>query len=118
MKHLLIFSMLGLLLTGCASRPRPTPLTQPDVVAMVQAGMTDEDIMRQIDATDTVFRLNAQDVVALRDQGVSDRLITFMMDTYTRAAVSAERSASFYHGYGPYYYPYRGYWYRPYHRCR
>jgi hypothetical protein len=57
-------------------------------------------------------------VVALRDQGVSDRLIAFMMETYTRAAVSAERSASFYYGYGPYYYPYRGYWYRPYPRCR
>jgi hypothetical protein len=95
-------------------------LTQPDIVAMVQAGMSDEQIIREIDSTRSVFRLNATDVVALRDQGVSDRVISYMMETYTRAAVEWERSRSwYYYGYGPYfYYPfsYYGGWYH--HHCR
>jgi hypothetical protein len=122
MNRLVSFACLLLLLvaTGCATTPRPPPLTQPEVVAMVQAGKTDEEIMRLIDQTYSVFRLSPQDVVALRDQGVSDRLIAYMMETHTRAAVAAERQRSWYYG-GPYYYyypfPYHSRWHH-YGPCR
>ena len=80
-----------MLFAGCATTPRPTPLTQADIISMTKAGLTDEDIMRRIDATQTVFRLNSDDVLFLRKEGVSDRVVTYMLDTLTRAAVAAQR---------------------------
>ena len=84
---------------------------------MVKAGVTDEDIMRRIDATRTVFRLSSDDVVRLRNEGISDRLVNFMLDTYTRAAMDAQRRQDadyYFNSYPPYYvygYPWhRGWW--------
>lgn len=90
--------LLALLSLGCESarRARVPPLTQADVIALVAAGESDEAIMRRIDATGTVFLLNADDIVALRQAGVSDRLVTFMNDTKVRAAVEQERRRSYY----------------------
>lgn len=87
---------------GCAVTPRPAPISQADVISMVKAGATDEEIMRRIDATGTVFRLNADDIVFLRKEGVSDRVVTFMMDTLTRAAL-AEQSRQDYYRYHVHY---------------
>ena len=58
---------------------------------MVKAGMTDEDIMRRIDDTGTVFRLSSEDVIRLRNEGVSDRVANYMLDTYTRAVAAEQR---------------------------
>lgn len=93
-----IFLMLAtvLTLTGCATTPRPTPLTQADIISMTKAGATDEDIMRRIDGTRTVFQLSSDSVVLLRKEGVSDRVVTYMLDTLTRAAVAEERRRSYY----------------------
>jgi hypothetical protein len=79
MKRGLLFALGALLLAGCATTPppRPPPLTQVDVISMVKSGWSDEDIMRRIDATRTVFRLSSDDVVRLRNEGLSDRLVTF-----------------------------------------
>lgn len=86
-----------LMAVGCqTARHRVPPLTQADVIALVQAGETDEAIMRRIDSTGTVFLLNADDIVALRQAGVSDRLVTYMNDTKVRAAVEQERRRSYY----------------------
>ena len=89
----LLISLLVLTLVGCASTkpPPPPPLTQADVISMVKGGLTDEEIMRRIDDTRTVFRLSSEDVIRLRNEGISDRLTTFMLDTYTRAAMAAQR---------------------------
>ena len=111
--------LFALLLVGCATTrpPRPPPLTQADVISMVKAGVTDEDIMRRIDATRAVFRLSSDDVVRLRNEGISDRLANFMLDTYTRAAMDAQRRQDadyYYNSYPPYYgygYPWHhGWW--------
>jgi hypothetical protein len=88
---------------GCASTPRPVPLAQADIISMTKVGLTDEEIMRRIDDTRTVFRLNADDVVRLRQEGVSDRVVTYMLDTYTRAAVEDERRRAYHYHY--YHYP-------------
>jgi len=99
---------------GCATTPRPVPLSLAEVISMTKAGLWDEDIIRRIDGTGTVFRLGADDVVRLRKEGVSDRVINYMMETYTRAAV-AEQHRQDYHFYGGYYYGpgwhHRRYWY-------
>jgi hypothetical protein len=56
-------------------------------------------------------------VVRLRNEGISDRLVNFMLDTYTRAAMAAQRRQDadyYYNSYPPYYgygYPWhRGWW--------
>jgi len=84
-----------LLLAGCATVSRPVPLTQADVISMTKAGLTDEEIIRRIDGTRTVFRLGSDDVVRLRQEGVSDRVVNYMLDTYTRYAVAEQRRRDF-----------------------
>lgn len=80
-----------ILLAGCATTPRPAPLTQADIISMTKAGLTDEDIIRRIDDTRTVFQLSSDDVVFLRKEGVSDRIVTYMLDTLTRAVAAEQR---------------------------
>jgi hypothetical protein len=102
----LFIALVALTLVGCATTPPPPPpLTQADVISMVKAGLTDEDIMRRIDASRTVFRLSSEDVIRLRNEGISDRLVNFMLETYTRAAMAAQRrqdeyNSRFYFDYG------------------
>ncbi len=98
MKTVVVLVALAVLSIGCATNrpPPPAPLTQSDIISMVKAGMGDEDIMRRIDSTRTVFRLSSEDVMRLRQEGVSDRLVNYMLETYTRAAVSEQRRRDFY----------------------
>jgi len=94
MNAVLLLATLAVLATGCKTTPPPTPLTQTDVISMTKAGLTDQEIINRIDATRTVFRLTADNVVTLRQEGVSDRVVTYMLDTYTRFAVAEERRQS------------------------
>jgi len=75
---------------------------------MVKSGMTDEEIIRRIDGTRTVFKLSSDDVVRLRNEGVSDRVVNYMLETYTWAAVAEQRrqdsyNYSFFYRWAPYY---------------
>ena len=116
MKTVLLFCVAVVLTIGCATTaPRPPPLTQTDIISMTKASMTDEEIMRRIDGTRTVFRLNSDDVVRLRQEGVSDRVVTYMLDTYTRAAVAEQRRQDAYY-YDDYYFHYGFYYGHPWHR--
>lgn len=112
MKTLALLSVVVVLAIGCATRPRPAPLTQADIISMVKAGVPDEEIIRRIDDTRTVFRLSSDDVVRLRNEGVSDRVVNYMLDTYTRYVAAQERRNAYYdydwhYRFGFYYgYPY------------
>lgn len=90
MKQLAVVSIV-LLLVGCATTPPPPPLTQADIVSLAQAGVSDRDIIRRIDQTQTVFRLSADDIVRLQKQGVRQRVIDYMLQTWTDAAVLEQR---------------------------
>lgn len=57
---------------------RPAPMGMQDVVYMAQQHVGDDTILRQIETTGSSFNLTAQDVVFLRQQGVSERVIGFM----------------------------------------
>jgi hypothetical protein len=91
MMRTLSMAFAAVILMGCATPPRPIPLSQGDVISMVKAGVTDEEIMRRIDDTRTVFRLSSDDVVRLRNDGVSDRVVNYMLDTYVRAVAAEQR---------------------------
>ncbi len=63
---------------------------------MVKAGVTDEEIIRRIESTRTMFRLSSDDVVRLRNDGVSDRVVNHMLDTCARYVATEQRRKDYY----------------------
>lgn len=75
-------------LWGCAAYSRPKlaaessrKLTKEDVVNMVTSDIGDEVIIAQIDATGSRFELSVSDVVELKNAGVSEKVIEYMIST-------------------------------------
>jgi hypothetical protein len=57
------------------------PLTVEDIKALVMADISDELILSQIKNSQTVFQLSADQVIDLKNCGVSDAVIKFMINT-------------------------------------
>jgi outer membrane lipoprotein SlyB len=57
------------------------PLSVADVKALAQAGVADNIIISQIRNSHTVYRLSAADIIDLRNAGVSNLVIDFMINT-------------------------------------
>lgn len=55
-----------------------------EVIQMAQSHISDEVIINQIRTRGTVFYLSAQDIVMLKQNGVSDRVVAEMQATATR----------------------------------
>jgi hypothetical protein len=71
--------------TGHAEECEPAParrneMTIGDVVRMSKKGISQEIILRQMEATNAVFNLTVDDIIELHDQGVSDLLIRAMQE--------------------------------------
>ena len=64
-----------------AGQSRPTSVA--DVKAMAKAGVSDDVIISQIRNTRTIYHLTSTDVIALRDAGVSEPVLNFMLNTPT-----------------------------------
>lgn len=79
---------------------------------MTKAGLTDDEIIQRIAASGTFYRLQSEDIVRLRQEGVSDRVLNFMIDSYTRAVIEEQRRRDYeWRWYGGYYYGWpRYYW--------
>jgi hypothetical protein len=60
------------------------PLTVLDVQSLVKAGIGDDLIISQIRNSRTVYHLNTADIIALKNAGVSERVIDFMINTPTQ----------------------------------
>jgi len=58
-----------------------SPLTLADVKALAKAGISEDVIINQIHNSRTVFQLSAADIIDLRDAGVSDKVVNYMIDT-------------------------------------
>jgi outer membrane lipoprotein SlyB len=57
------------------------PLAVADVKAMAKAGVDEDVIISQITSSHTVFHLTSADIIDLRDAGVSDKVVNFMINT-------------------------------------
>ncbi len=57
------------------------PTSLADVQAMAKAGISDDVIITQIRNSRTVYHLAAADVIGLRDAGVSEKVMNFMINT-------------------------------------
>jgi outer membrane lipoprotein SlyB len=56
-------------------------LSVDDIKKMSKAGLSDDVINNQIDATHSVFQLSTADIVDLKKSGVSQRVINHMIQT-------------------------------------
>jgi outer membrane lipoprotein SlyB len=57
------------------------PLGLADIKALSKAGVSDEVIISQIRNSRTVYRLSTVEIIDLKDSGVSERVIDFMINT-------------------------------------
>ena len=60
-----------------------SPLSLADVKALAKAGISEDVIVNQIKSSRTIFRLSAADIIDLRDCGVSDKVVNYLINTPT-----------------------------------
>lgn len=60
---------------------RGEQLSTDDVKKMTKAGLSDDVIISQIDATKSVFYLSSADIIDLKKAGVSQKVINHMIQT-------------------------------------
>ena len=103
------------------NRPTPT-LTKRQIMAMAKAGVGDEAILEQIERTGAAFDLSADDLIKLKQVGVSEQVIKAMIHpekevSYQYIPVRSPFPSYFYPPYsairGPYRVPYRPPIFRP-----
>lgn len=58
-----------------------TPLSLADVKALAKAGISEDVMLNQIKNSRTIFHLTAADIIDLRDAGVSDKVVNYMIST-------------------------------------
>jgi hypothetical protein len=68
-------------------------VTLDEVVAMQKAGLSDQEMIRRLEATGQFFDLNNEQEDYLRDQGVGRRVISSMRDMNADVRREAERRA-------------------------
>jgi hypothetical protein len=120
MKRFLVVAAAGLLLTVAAIESAWAFGTK-DVLAMHRDGIADSLIIQKITYSGVTFHLDSADISALKNAGVSDAVISVMLETEGRdyhGPYLGPYWGPYYYGpyypyYGPYYRPY-GYYYRPY----
>ena len=105
-------------MTGCGSytslrspqKPAPenSAMTMEDVIALSKANTGDEVIIAQIQAKQAVFALSNQDIINLKNAGVSEPVIEAMIKT---DAVAKKDSVVVHHSYpSNYWWGYAGYY--------
>lgn len=101
-----------LMITGCSVfvTVNERAMTIDDIINLTKAEANSDIIIRQMEATNSRFELEADDIVRLKNEGVEDDIIEYMIETdFTPEAFSWE------YGYRPYdywYYHY-DYYYQP-----
>ena len=82
-KPVLVVSAVVLALTGCASLEfrNDRAMSVEDIVKISRAGAGTDVIISEIDATRSRFRLDPDEIVMLKEAGVDDDVIEWMIDT-------------------------------------
>ncbi len=67
--------------TGTVRQPALVPLSAgvPDVLRLAQAKIGDDTIVAFIESSKTAYKLSATEIIYLRQQGISDRVLTSML---------------------------------------
>ena len=84
---------MAAMVVGCETPRRPPPPPPPavrypsqplgtaDVKMLAKSGISDEVIISQIRNSRTVYHLTAAEILDLKDAGVSEKVIDFMINT-------------------------------------
>lgn len=100
---------------GCATAPKlPPPPTTAEIVQMAKDGQTAEAIIQRMQQSVALYPLPASELAKLREQGVPDKVIDHMQQTYLEAVRYQEwaRARDAYPPfYGPYPYSFWGHYY-------
>jgi len=72
-----------------AAAPPPQPLSIAAIKSMSKAGISDDNIINQINNTHTVYHLDANAIIDLNNSGVSQRVISNMINTSSTVAGQA-----------------------------
>ena len=117
MERLIAIIFAGMLIislwTGCALAGHSSdnePLTVKGIMEMNAAKVGDEVIISQIEATGSVFHLSTQEIIALKDAGISDKVIKDMINTeikmpsyQKRTDITTSKTRRYYYSTTPYY---------------
>jgi hypothetical protein len=74
--------------TMVPAAPQGQPLSVADIKAMAKAGVGDDIIINQINNTHSGYNLDANAIVDLKTAGVSEKVITYMMNTGAKVVAS------------------------------
>jgi len=91
----LLVVTVGLAIIGCATPPQrvtvvapppppveqPHPLSLPDIKALTKAGISEDVILSQIRNSHSGYQLSTADIIDLKEAGVSNKIIDFMINT-------------------------------------
>ena len=130
--------LAALLLTGCVTRtytvatPPPGP-SVAQIQSMVQAHVSDSVIVNQIQNSSSRYALTADQIIELKNAGVSDRVVNALINSASKPSVQTPTTVEtgsyvypsvyvdpwpwFWWGWGPGYYGgyYRGDWHGGWH---
>jgi len=106
MKIICLLSLTSLLLVGCATHSHttaapPTGPTLTEIQTMVQNHVSDSVIISQIQNSNTRYHLTADQIISLKNAGVSEGIISALINTASKQAAQTTTVVQ-----GPYAYPY------------
>ncbi|MEJ2636829.1 MAG: hypothetical protein P8184_16255 [Calditrichia bacterium] len=83
----LAFSAGFLFLNGCAGTrgPQYKAVTVPQIIKWSKEGIASSTIIKRMRRSHTVYRLKADQLAQLKQEGVSDSVINYMQKTYLSA---------------------------------
>src|ERR1700691_5998212 len=87
---------VGLPQAGAPKAAAAAPLTNQDIIKMAQAKFSDDVIVNKIRTSTTKFDTSLDAMIALRSAGISDRVISVMVNPTapSRSAASATSSGN------------------------
>jgi outer membrane lipoprotein SlyB len=68
------------------------PLSVADVKALAKAGISEDVVISQIRNSHTIYHLSTADIIDLRDAGVTDKVVNYMINTPSTAGDTASAS--------------------------
>ena len=90
------FCLFLLFFAGCASVPATVPLTAADVIVLAKDGKSPQEIIAELQRTNTVIPLRASDYVLLHNEGVPDEVLNYLQLAQIEDARWRERSLYWY----------------------
>lgn len=71
-------------MTGMPATPTPLPKPHEDIIKLWKANLSEDFIKRQLDTSNVIYALSAEDIIQCRNAGIPESLIQSMIQTTKR----------------------------------